>query len=148
MQIIKANLDRLSIAAQLFDEYRQFYRQASDLNAASDFLHERFSKNESQFFLALDEHGKGIGFVQLYPGFSSVKMKRMWILNDLYVNSASRLNGVASALIDAAKTLAIETGSVSIMLETANDNAEAQQLYRKFGFKPDKLHTYYYLDLL
>ena len=77
--------------ARLFDEYRQFYEQASDLEGARRFLAERGSRHESVVFLAIDSvSGTAVGFTQLYPSFSSISMKRVWILNDLYVREEYR----------------------------------------------------------
>lgn len=39
---------------------------------------------ESIVFMAFDDN-EAIGFVHLYPSFSSVSMKQTWVLNDFYV---------------------------------------------------------------
>ena len=69
--------------------YRVFYEQKSDIHAARVFLEERLRKEESIIFIAkagLDS----VGFVQLYPAFSSVSMRKSWILNDLFVSETHR----------------------------------------------------------
>lgn len=145
MKIINASIDDLEITATLFDLYRQFYEQKSDLNSAKEFLSERINKNESVIFLAMDENtNRGMGFVQLYPAFSSVSMKRLWILNDLFVHENYRKQGVAEALIEKSKELAKETKAKGLMLETHNLNANAQRLYDKTGFKKDEDYFRYY----
>ena len=55
MKIKKAIIEDLDIASNLFDLYRQFYKQNSDLTAAKEFISERINKNESEIFLAIDE---------------------------------------------------------------------------------------------
>lgn len=80
--------------APLFNQYREFYKQASDLEGAEAFLKARLEKEESVIFIA-EENGEFIGFTQLYPAFSSVAMKRIYILNDLFVASSVRKRELA-----------------------------------------------------
>ena len=54
----------LDEAAALFDAYRVFYRQASDVAAARAFLAERFKRRDSVLIMARHQ-GAAIGFVQI-----------------------------------------------------------------------------------
>ena len=146
MKIVKAELSDLNSAAGLFNEYRVFYQKNSDIESAMSFLRERIVNNESVIFLALSKTGEAMGFVQLYPLFSSTGMKRLWLLNDLYVNAEFRKTGVGEALIDRAKQLARETDARGLILETANENSEAQSLYFKTGWSKDEDHSYFTWD--
>jgi GNAT superfamily N-acetyltransferase len=58
--------------------------------------------------LTATDKGSMVGFAQLYPSFSSVLMKRIWILNDLFVEKDFRREGVAKLLMDAAERYARE----------------------------------------
>ena len=87
-QLRQATIHDLDTLAPLFDAYRQFYGQPADCARARDFLRERFHHHESVLLLALDDAGGGIGFTQLYPLFSSVRMARTYLLNDLFVASS------------------------------------------------------------
>lgn len=146
MKIFKAETVDLQTASFLFDLYRQFYKQKSDIDSAKLFLSERILKNESVIFLAANEQtNEGMGFVQLYPSFSSVSLKKIWILNDLFVHENYRRKGVAEALIEKSRLLCIETDAKGLILETDKSNASAQRLYDKTGFKKDKDHFYYIL---
>ena len=40
-----------------------------------------------------------VGFIQLYPSFSTVSLKRQWILNDLYVKEEYRNKGYAKETV-------------------------------------------------
>lgn len=131
----------------LFDQYRMFYEQASDLSGAYTFLQERLLSKESILYIARNESGDAVGFTQLYPSFSSVSMKRVWILNDLYVLPQARHTGVAKRLLEAAQALAVQTEAKGIALSTANDNYLAQHLYEAFGYKKDKDFLSYFLTL-
>ncbi|MBZ0326063.1 MAG: GNAT family N-acetyltransferase [Altibacter sp.] len=142
MTILQAKQEHLSQLVPLFDGYRVFYKQPSNPEAVRNFLSERFKKNDSVIFLARDENGKGLGFTQLYPSFSSVAMQRTYILNDLYVEAAARGKGVGEALMTQAKSFAIQEGSRGLTLETDHDNP-AQKLYERLGWKKDT-HVFHY----
>ena len=133
-----ADLDALSV---LFDGYRQFYGQPSDLPRARDWLRSRLRVGESVVLVA-KRGGKTVGFAQLYPMFSSVRTARTWILNDLFVDSTARRKGVARALLDAAAAFAREDGAAGISLETTRDNDAARALYRAAGWTEDATQWY------
>ena len=140
--IRKANLQDLAQLSQLFDEYRTFYHKTSDFSAAQQFLSERLQNNDSEIFV-VEEDGKLGGFVQLYPLFSSTRMKRYWLLNDLYVNSNYRGKGFSKALIECAKELCRTSDSCGMYLETSKENMIGNQLYRSAGFKKyDEVNFY------
>lgn len=142
MTIRKANIKDIKQVAQLFDEYRVFYKKESDIEAAIQFLSQRLENDESVIFIA-EEESVLKGFVQLYPIFSSTQMKRLWLLNDLYVNSNYRGQGISIQLIDKAKELAINTHSAGLMLETAKTNDIGNKLYPRAGFELDTDHNFY-----
>jgi GNAT superfamily N-acetyltransferase len=146
-QIQQATLQDLDTLAPLFDGYRQFYGQPSNLARAHEFLAERFQHRESLILLARNEQGEGIGFTQLYPLFSSVRMVRTYLLNDLFVASKARRQGVAAALLNAAADHARSLGAASLSLSTALDNAPAQALYESLGWQRDRQFCEYGLSL-
>lgn len=135
--IERATPNDIERVAPLFDLYRQFYQQPTDVEGAKTFLSNRLQQDQSVIFIAVDD-GKIAGFVQLYPIFSSVGMKKAWLLNDLYVDKPSRKKGVAAALLNAAKEWGVETQSGWLMLQTAGDNFSAQSLYEKNGWEREK----------
>ena len=138
-----ADLDALAL---LFDGYRRFYGQPSDVAAGRAFLQARLQQHESVVLLALlaDEP---VGFCQLYPIFSSVSMRRAWLLNDLFVAAAARGRGVGEALLDAAAAHGRTSGAAWLMLQTAHDNTPAQRLYARAGWQLDQQFHTYILDL-
>ena len=143
MSIQKATLNDLDSLAELFDLYRIFYQQKSDLSGAREFIKERLNNEESVVFIAFDENNP-IGFVQLYPSFSSVSMKRTWVLNDLYVSESVRGKGFGEKLIKKAITFAKDTGAKGILLETNIENVTAQRLYERIGFTKETNHFYFF----
>lgn len=139
MNIARATTDDLENLSVMFDQYRQFYDQESDIASAKAFLLERISRNESVLFVAREEGGARtlLGFTQLYPSFSSVRLKRLWVLNDLFVATAARRKGVAEALLTQAVDFARESGARGLTLKTALENIPAQYLYEKMGWRRD-----------
>lgn len=135
MQIHQATSVDIDDLTLLFDAYRQFYGQAPAPMAAAAFIAERLAKSESVIFLARGETGEAIGFAQLYPAFSSVAMKRMWYLNDLFVAASARQQGVARALLKQVATFARETNALTVKLVTAVSNLPAKALYESEGYQ-------------
>src|SRR5687767_8930354 len=109
-----ATLDDLDALTPLFDGYRQFYGQRSDRDAARAFLSARLQAAESVVLMALLDDGPAAGFTQLYPTFSSVRMARVWVLNDLYVDVAARGHGAARALLQSAAEFARGDGAIRL----------------------------------
>ncbi len=141
VQVRQASLADLAALVPLFDGYRQFYRQESDLARAEVFLRERLERAEAIVFLAW-EHTTALGFTLLYPWFSSVSTQRFWILNDLFVVPSERGRGVGALLLQRAQAWARETNAKGLFLETAVDNP-AQQLYERLGWRRDPGTLYY-----
>lgn len=142
-----ANLDDLNQLAPLFNAYRVFYQQGSNLQIAHDFLQQRLALNESVILLACDQTGKGLGFIQLYPSFCSISAARVWVLYDLFVETAARGLGVSRLLMEKARLHAKQTGAVRLDLSTAHSNQPAQALYESLGYQLDQTYRYYSLEI-
>jgi GNAT superfamily N-acetyltransferase len=142
----RAGSSDLDAVAGLFDDYRQFYNQPSDLAGARAFLAERIEHEQSIIFLAEDDE-KALGFTQLYPSFTSAGMARTFILNDLFVAPAARGKGVGSALLRRAAEFAKGEGAVRLVLSTATDNFTAQAVYQREGWERDDAFLTYRLAL-
>ena len=132
----QAVLTDLEELATLFDQYRQFQGQASDVAAARSFLRERFDHGESVVFICHDG-ASAVGFAQLYPSFSSVSLSRVFVLNDLFVHESGRRKGLASKLVSAIESYAWSLGSARVTLNVARGNTSAQRLYEQRGWKQD-----------
>lgn len=146
--IARATLHDLDELASLFDGYRVFYGMPSDPIVAHEFLHARLAADESVIFLARDGQQCALGFTQLYPCFSSVAARRVWILNDLFVADAARNRGVGRALLERARAHARQTGARRLVLETAQTNVGAQALYESLGYLRQGESYAYSLELL
>lgn len=143
MNYRKATEEDLDKLIYLFEGYRTFYRKESDLEGVKKFLSERISKKDSEIFVAENKDGQLAGFTQLYPLFSSTRMKKAWLLNDLFVDPNHRSKGASIGLINKAKELVKESGAFGMFLETEKTNDIGNSLYPKTGFKLNEESNYY-----
>lgn len=144
MEIKRIGIADAALVVGLFDLYRQFYKQPSDITTAENFISERLQNNESVIFVALED-GMPLGFTQLYPKYSSMRASKNWILNDLYVENNHRKKGIGEALIKTAMNFAKGEGATFVQLETAIDNYTAQSLYEAVGFEKQPPDTEFLL---
>jgi GNAT superfamily N-acetyltransferase len=146
LHIVRATRDHLPLLIPLFDAYRRFYCQCSDVEGSRKFLSDRLEQRQSVIFLA-QRDGDACGFTQLFPAFSSVAMRPTWILNDLFVTPESRRLGVGQSLLRTATEFAAETGGKRLVLATAVDNLTAQSLYEQLGWRKDDGFIHYIYEL-
>ena len=146
VSIRRADYMDVDSVTPLFDAYRQFYRQAPDLDLARRFIAARLAAADSVIFIARVEH-KDVGFTQLYPSFSSVGAARIFVLNDLFVDPAVRKGGVGRALLSAAADFGRAEGAIRLTLSTATDNTTAQAVYEGMGWVRDERFWTYNLTL-
>ena len=139
--------DTLDDAARLFDAYRQFYRQPSNLTACRMWLAMRLQAGQSVVFLMEDHAGRAVGFMQLYPSFCSVALAPIWVLYDLFVSPEARGQGVAAELLETAREFGVSQGAAYLQLTTAHDNQVAQRQYEKQGWQYDTVFRTYTLPL-
>ena len=146
-RVVRGSLSDLELIAPMFDAYRMFYKRDSDLDGSRAYLQARLERSEATVFLALEDSGAALGFALCYCTFSSVAMKPLVILNDLFTLPLARGQGVGSVLIDACANFARLEGSLVLRLRTATENETAQRVYDKAGFKRDDVYYTYDLSL-
>lgn len=147
ISIRMASESDLTKLAQLFDDYRQFYKQPADIERARDFIGERLTRNDSWLLVAQSQDDL-LGFCQMYPSFSSTATSRIAILNDLFVAQNTRNKGIGKSLMRAAEDLAKNLGLNAMELSTAIDNQTAQALYEQLDWQRDKEFYFYSKSLL
>ena len=142
MQVREAKLSDLENLSDLFNSYRMFYGKKSDLKVANEFLRSRIENKDSKIFVC-DLNNEFCGCVQLYPIFSSTRVSKYWLLNDLFVDIKKRGKGYSKLLIDRSKELVIESKACGMMLETEKSNDIGNMLYPSTGFKKNELCNFY-----
>jgi ribosomal protein S18 acetylase RimI-like enzyme len=139
--------DDLSEVARLFNAYRIFYEQNSDIPRSRNFISDRIENSESVILVADTGEHELAGLCQLYPTFCSVEAAPIYILYDLYVAPAFRRAGVGKALLVAAIDRARLDRKARVDLTTAKDNFGAQTLYESLGWKRDDVFYTYNLAI-
>ncbi len=139
----RATPDDLDAVATLFDQYRQFYDQAPNREAARTFIAARMANAESVIWVGLDAQDHIAGFCQLYPSFCSVAAAPIFVLYDLFVAPTARRSGLARSLMCAAQDYAAAQGVARMDLTTAHNNSQAQALYESLGWQMDTVFRAY-----
>jgi ribosomal protein S18 acetylase RimI-like enzyme len=143
MKYRKATPEDVDSLSELFDSYRKFYGKVTDLEGAKTFLKNRISNADSEIFVVENHATQLVGFVQLYPLFSSTRMKKYWLLNDLFVHPDFRGKGISIGLIDKAKALVKASKACGMYLETEKSNIIGNNLYPKAGFQLNTVCNFY-----
>ena len=139
-----ATSDDANIIGEVFDLYRIFYNQVSNVSVAQQYVFERLKKNESTIFF-VEENGICLGFTQLYPTFDSVNVRKKIVLYDLFVREEHRRRGIAESLMNTVKEYAFQNNFGSIELSTNKTNLPGQTLYESLGYVRD--NEFYSYDL-
>ena len=145
MTVREAWLSDVDDIAPLFNAYRMFYEQPSDLDGAKAWIRDNMALKRATLFVC-QENDVLLGFTQLYPAFCSVEMKPFYVLYDVYVDPKSRQRGVASMLLRHAHAWAKTQGATRVDLETAHTNTTAQSVYEALGYALDSEFRKYSFD--
>ncbi len=94
--------------------------------------------DESVIFVARDADG-AVGFIQLYPLWSSWYCRRIWFLSDLYVKESARKRGIGARLVERVIEHARETNAVSVMVELPRREPHLEAFYHRLGFGRDEV---------
>jgi GNAT superfamily N-acetyltransferase len=145
MIIKQASIEHVQALSAIFNNYRESVEGVSDLAATTAFVEKIIRNGEATTFIALPENENKIisGFANLYPCYSSLALKRLWNLNDLFIHERSRGQGTATTLIKHVMNFASESQAIRIELKTAQQNISAKKFYNSLGFTIDTDHIYY-----
>jgi ribosomal protein S18 acetylase RimI-like enzyme len=144
MQVIHCTEEHLDGVAELFNDYRVFYEQPSDLAACRDFLRGNLVSKRSRILLLRDDADRAVAFAQLYPATCSVAMRPYYHLSDLYVPAAARGRGHGRHLMAYITRHVASEGAHRLTLETAGTNRIAQRLYESLGCERDAVFLTYH----
>ena len=142
MKIREAKIFDIDNLSGLFNSYRMFYGKDSNIGVAKKFLESRIKLCDSKIYVSEVDQCL-TGFVQLYPIFSSTRVSKYWLLNDLFVDANERGKGYSKHLIKKAKNLVKDTSACGMMLETDKTNNIGNYLYPSQGFKKNIASNFY-----
>lgn len=132
MRIFKAEQWNLAVLLPLFEEYRLAHGMSENPDRTLTFLNNRIRFSESIFFIAINEHDKAVGFIQLYPRLSSLQLQRYWQLTDIFVKDGNHKNDIYKALIEKAKEFVSFTQSNILTVE---QDQQQRNILEMEGFK-------------
>jgi ribosomal protein S18 acetylase RimI-like enzyme len=144
MQVIHCTEAQLDVLSALFNDYRIFYEQASDLPACRAFIQQNLRQNRSKIFLLLDDQGQAVAFSQLYPAVCSISMRPYHYLSDLYTTPSTRKSGYARHLMNHITEHFTREGAQRLTLDTATTNKIAQGLYESLGYQREEVYITYH----
>ncbi len=137
LRIARLAIDDLEQILPLFDAYHAFFAESFD-DTSRRFLEDRITRDESTIFAAW-KSASAVGFVQLYPLWSSWYCRRIWFLSDLYVAEEWRKGGIGARLVDHVIAFAKETNASSVMVELPRSEPHLAAFYARLGFGLDEI---------
>jgi GNAT superfamily N-acetyltransferase len=144
MEIREATVDDIPALMPLFRGYFDFYKSDPDDADVEVMLHKVIALPEDEAYLlvATDDEGKVVGFANNDWKWSSLRGKRIVLMDDLFVHPDARGGGYADALINAVADVARKHGAPNILWYTAQDNVRAQTVYNRVGGVPGDYKEY------
>ena len=119
--------------AEIFDQYRAHYGEASDAARSACWLDENLSTSRLRAFVA-EESGRFVGFAITTEVPASLRLAHFWQVRDLFVLPTHRRLGVGRAILTSVRAAAIESGALRLVLQTEADNDSALRLYAESGY--------------
>ena len=125
----------IEVLAEVFDQYRVHYGEASDVTRSACWLDENLSASRLSAFVA--EEGRSlIGFAITVELPASLRLACFWQIRDLFVVPTHRRLGVARTLLASVQEAAIASGAHRLVVQTEEDNHPALSLYTDSGYAP------------
>ncbi len=98
-------------------------------------IHRLINEPSSGLQFVAEKEGTLVGFATLYFSFSTLQLKRVAILNDLFIGEDARGSKIGKQLFQTCLTYIRENDFAYMTWETGKDNIIAQSLYNKMGGK-------------
>ena len=144
MEIREATVEDIPALMPLYRGYFDFYESDPDDADVEVMLREVIALPEDEAYLlvATDNDGKVVGFANNDWKWSSLRGKKIVLMDDLFVHPDARGGGYADALIKAVADVARRHGAPNILWYTAYDNVRAQTVYDRVGGVPGDYKEY------
>lgn len=143
MRTLQATREHLEDLTPLFVAYREFHGAMPATELSREFLQQRIELQDSLIFIAQNDDGTLVGFCQVYPSFSSLTLRPIWILNDIFVREEFRGQHVAEKLIRHTLEKAETADVVRVRVSISQYNEAAQRLFEHTGFTEDQIFRNY-----
>ncbi|MFL5942769.1 MAG: GNAT family N-acetyltransferase [Gaiellaceae bacterium] len=119
--------------AEIFDQYRVHYGEASDAFRSASWLDEHLGTSRLRVFVAEDSV-RFVGFAIAMDVPASLRLGHFWQIRDLFVLPTHRRFGVGRALLGSVRAAAIAAGALRLVVQTEDDNEAALRLYADNGY--------------
>jgi GNAT superfamily N-acetyltransferase len=119
--------------AEIFDQYRVNYGEASDVVRSASWLDENLGTSHLRVFVAEDS-ARFVGFAITMGVPASLRLARFWQIRDLFVLPTHRRLGVGRALLGSVREAAIASSALRLVVQTEDDNDPALSLYADSGY--------------
>ncbi len=129
--------DLLTCFGEAFDDHESY----ANHRPSAGYLQQLLERHSFVALAALGE-GKVVGGLAAYELVKFEQERSEFYLYDLAVDAAYRRRGIATALIDALKTIASDRGAyvIFVQADTGVEDAAAIALYTELGAREDVLH--------
>ena len=121
--------------ADIFDQYRAHYGEASDASRSASWLDENLRTSRLHVFVAEDS-ARFVGFAITIDVPASLRLGHFWQIRDLFVLPSHRRLGVGHALLASVRAAAIAAHALRLVVQTEDDNDPALRLYADSGYAP------------
>jgi GNAT superfamily N-acetyltransferase len=121
--------------AEIFDQYRVHYGEASDAFRSASWLDENLRTSRLRVFV-VEDSGRFVGFAITMEVPASLRLAHFWQIRDLFVLPTRRRLGVGRALLASVREAAIASGALRLVVQTEDDNDPALRLYADSGYAP------------
>ena len=119
--------------AEIFDQYRVHYGEASDAFRSASWLDENLGTSRLGAFVA-EEGATFVGLAITMDVPASLRLAHFWQIRDLFVLPAHRRLGVGRALLAAVREAAHAAGALRLVVQTEDDNDPALRVYADSGY--------------
>jgi glycosidase/GNAT superfamily N-acetyltransferase len=133
LKIRQANSNDIHAITHLFVDYARHFGETNPIfDNISAFLNDKIQNAGYTLFFA-EKDGKPVAFAGLYPIYSSVSLKKQWLLNDLFVSPNYRNQGIGTALLSEIKSQ-LKSTSQGIILVASGTDEKTKAFYEENGF--------------
>jgi GNAT superfamily N-acetyltransferase len=134
--------DTDAVTALMYEYIVVFYKSPSPSIEKLQSLIQMLLEGREGIQFVAESDGRIVGFTTLYFTYSTTRVNKIVMMNDLYVIEEMRGKGVAGKLFEACSTYTNDNDYAAMVWETAKDNKRAQRFYEKMGARPGDWITY------
>jgi len=116
------------------------------VSSAADIERDGFGDAPAFEALIAELDGKAVGLCLYFGSYSTWRGKRGLYVQDLYVTDDARSLGVGQRLLAETAAVARARGCAYLRLSVDDDNARAQEFYRRSGFGHSESELIYVID--